>query len=80
MPTKEELQGILASSGSPRIDTAWFPNTQAAAYWTSTPGADNDELAFSVYFSNGTITTGFRYVPFSVRLVRCGRVSPACTH
>ena len=80
MPTKEELQGILASSGSPRIDTDWFPNTQAAAYWTSTPGADNDELAFSVYFSNGTITTGFRYVPFSVRLVRCGRVSPACTH
>ena len=28
LPTKEELQGILASSGNPRIDTTWFPNTQ----------------------------------------------------
>ena len=37
MPTSDELQGILASGGSPRIDTAWFPNTQASYYWTSSP-------------------------------------------
>ena len=37
LPTKEELHGILASSGSPRIDTTWFPNTQSSSYWSSSP-------------------------------------------
>ena len=41
LPTKEELQGILASSGSPRIDTEWFLNTQANFYWSSSPYVGN---------------------------------------
>ena len=36
-PTYQELKGILASSGSPKIDITWFPNTQANYYWSSTP-------------------------------------------
>ena len=41
MPTSDELQGILASGGSPRIDTAWFPNTQANFYWSKSPYVGN---------------------------------------
>ena len=39
MPTKDELLGIHDLSQSPKIDNVWFPNTLAAAYWSSTPGA-----------------------------------------
>ena len=68
MPTKEELQGILASSGWPRIDTTWFPNTQANSYWSSSPG--NSDSAKGVYFDGGYVSNDSRVNDVHVRLVR----------
>ena len=74
LPTKEELEGILASSGSPRIDTTWFPNTQANYYWSSSPFAANSFFsAWYVNFSNGGVDTGVRYDYGAVRLVRASQ-------
>ena len=71
MPTKEELQGILASSGSPRIDTAWFPNTQATYYWTSSSNVGDANYAWGVGFSIGYVNGyGNRDSNGHVRLVR----------
>ena len=70
LPTKDELAGILASSGSPLIDTTWFPNTQAAFYWTSSPYVGGLKLAWFVGFHNGIVNNGGRYSPLPVRLVR----------
>ena len=65
MPTKEELQGILASSGIPQIDTTWFPNTQASWYWTSSPYVGSSGYAWYVYFHYGYVGNG--YVSYDVR-------------
>ena len=72
MPTKEELQGILASSGIPKIDTTWFPNTRASFYWSSSPYVGNSSYAWSVYFDDGGVdVSGYLRVSISrVRLVR----------
>ena len=70
LPTKEELQGILASSGSPRIDTTWFPNTQAFAYWSSSPYVGGSYDAWVVSFYNGYVNYGYRSSYYHVRLVR----------
>ena len=70
LPTKEELAGIFASSGSPRIDTTWFPNTQAYAYWTSSPYVGVSGNAWYVYFGNGYVYGDGRVNDYHVRLVR----------
>ena len=71
LPTKEELEGILASSGSPRIDTTWFPNTQANFYWTSSPYVGNSYNAWCVFFGGVLVVNGNRSGSgFHVRLVR----------
>ena len=80
LPTKEELQGILASSGIPKIDTDWFPNTAIFLYWTSSPYVGNSDRAWNVSFYNGTVGSSPRDESNRVRLVRCSAVSPAtCT-
>ena len=73
MPTKEELQGILASSGSPRIDTAWFPNTQESFYWASSPYVGYTDYAWFVDFSNADFTYSNRNGGYAVRLVRASQ-------
>ena len=71
LPTKEELEGILASSGSPRIDITWFPNTQANWYWSSSPYADYAYGAWGVNFNDGDVNGNVRsYSGNAVRLVR----------
>ncbi|QJW84619.1 DUF1566 domain-containing protein [Ramlibacter terrae] len=42
VPTPEELSSIVdaGKATAPTIDTAWFPNQQAASYWTSTAYQD----------------------------------------
>ena len=80
LPTLAELQGIVASSGSPRIDTAWFPYTQIDSYWSSVPYLGTANVASTVSFSTGSDSYGIRSSGNPVRLVRCGAVSPAtCT-
>ena len=73
LPTREELQGILASSGSPRIDTTWFPNTQTDFYWSSMPAPNvgYSDYAFVVNFGDGNVNGGLRSSGTKhVRLVR----------
>ena len=70
LPTNEELQGILAISGSPRIDTTWFPNTQAWYYWSSSPYVGDVGNAWNVDFSDGLVDYYYRYDLNLVRLVR----------
>ena len=71
LPTKAELVGILASSGSPRIDTTWFPNTQAYAYWSSSPYLDYSYDAWAVSFIHGGVGNVHRNnYNLLVRLVR----------
>ena len=75
LPTKEELQGILASSGSPRIDTAWFPNTQESFYWSSSPYVGNSDDAWNVNFVNGYVYD-YYYRNYLLRgSLGCGPVS-----
>ena len=73
MPTKEELEGILASSGSPRIDITWFPNTQASWYWSSSPFVGYSDSAWVVDFYDGYVYNGNRYYGYAVRLVRASQ-------
>ena len=70
LPTKDELFGIVASSGSPRIDTTWFPNTQASYYWSSSPSVGYSYYAWYVYFDTGVPGSFGRYFSSYVRLVR----------
>ena len=70
LPTKEELEGILASSGSPRIDTVWFPNTHPLYYWTSLPYEGVSSVAWVVNFGNGVVEGNLRSSGYLVRLVR----------
>ena len=79
LPTKEELAGIVASSGSPRIDITWFPDTQENFYWSSSPSvseSDNvwSDNAWSVSFYNGDVSDFYRYYGnIAVRLVRASQ-------
>ena len=70
LPTKEELEGILASSGSPWIDTMWFPNTQVSYYWSSSPNVGGTDLTWIVNFGTGVVGYNFRSYNNHVRLVR----------
>ena len=70
MPTVGELQGILASSGNLRIDTTWFPNTQASFYWSSSPSVSHVTSAGLVNFSSGNDAITDRSHNAHVRLVR----------
>jgi hypothetical protein len=81
LPTPEELASLVdnGKSGAPTIDTTFFPNQQAARYWTGTtraalPGTD----AWYVDFGTGTIGTDNQVQAFAARLVtRGGTTAPA---
>ena len=72
LPTLEQLQGIVASSGVPWIDTSWFPNTPAnSLYWSSSPVANYSGRAWGLDFYYGSSSSlGGRGESYSVRLVR----------
>jgi hypothetical protein len=54
MPTRQELRSIVDYGRNPSIDAAYFPNTVAHLYWSSTTGAGNTDYAWSMNFSNGS--------------------------
>ena len=56
LPTRQELDSIIhyGSSGSPKIDTVYFPHTQALLYWTATPMASSSVNAWAINFADGT--------------------------
>jgi hypothetical protein len=74
LPTITELMGI-ANNGTtnPSIDTRYFPNTEVAYYWSSSPYASNDDRAWVVYFSKGDDANGPRDDGYRIRLVRSGQ-------
>lgn len=61
VPTALELANIVDSSligsGSAAVDATYFPNVQAALYWTSDNDASNPGNALAVSLSTGTITS-----------------------
>lgn len=71
LPAFDELQSIVVLNGYiPTIDTAWFPNTLASAYWTASPFAGSSISAGSVDFRLGSVNFFNRSSSFPVRLVR----------
>ena len=73
LPDKNELLGIVvASPTNPQIDSAWFPNTQSTAYWSSWafPGGI---FAWSVGFGSVDAGTVDRITQYPVRLVRASQ-------
>ena len=72
MPTLKELRSIVEKSKfSPAIDSAFFPNTNSSAYWTSkTAPAVIKTLKWNVDFFGGDDT----YTDMSVfNYIRCVR-------
>ncbi|MCX8516788.1 MAG: DUF1566 domain-containing protein [Rhodoferax sp.] len=75
LPTKDELVGILETSGNPKIDTKWFPNTQDWWYWSSSPYVVYPSQAWAVHFDGDGYATyhGRSYHNGAVRLVRASQ-------
>ena len=62
LPTRDELQAIVDANQTPKIDTTWFPNTQANSYWTSTiQGSAALNLAWYVDFGTPRAGSEYRY-------------------
>lgn len=71
MPTQSELVSLIESAcTNPAVNTEIFPATLAGAYWTSTAYAGNVVDAWSVSFSDGSVTYGNKITANYVRLVR----------
>ena len=70
LPTKDELNGTLASSTSPWIGVTCLSNAQIWYYWSSTSVSGSPGLAWGVNFCQSTIYTSFRDFSGYVRLVR----------
>lgn len=72
LPTTRELQSLLnyAATTAPFLDTTWFPNTSASAYWTAvTYVSGGSSEAWVIYFDNGSIRSVTKSFPLALRLV-----------
>lgn len=77
LPTADELQSIVdygVAFPGPAIDTAWFPNTQATAFWSASSYVGVAHIAWVVHFGSGGLDPyNLRVSSYYVRLVRgCG--------
>lgn len=52
-PTGNELNRLVKTTESPKIDNAWFPNTANGRYWTSTQFDVSDSRAQFLDFATG---------------------------
>ncbi|MBI4848580.1 MAG: DUF1566 domain-containing protein [Nitrospirae bacterium] len=76
LPSKKELITIVDYAvpyPGPTINAAYFPNTSASHYWSSTTNAYNPYDAWLVDFGNGYVSSGYKHSPFYVRCVRGGQ-------
>ncbi len=77
LPTIDELQSLVDYSlpyPGPTIDTAFFPNTQAYVFWSSSPYVGDPNDAWYVDFNGGGVDSGSgRSGAFPVRLVRASQ-------
>lgn len=74
LPAIEELKSLVDYYGDADalIDVAFFPNTQADTYWTSTTLENNEFVAYEVPFSYGGTVARDKYFDTYIRLVRSG--------
>ena len=73
-PTVEELFCLADRTRySPAIDTAFFPDTPSAWFWSSTVDASSSDCAWIVGFDDGYSGWGHRGDGFRVRAVRSGQ-------
>jgi hypothetical protein len=73
LPTKKELMSIVDYSvpyPGPAISSAYFPNTVAFHYWTSSTFAGDPDLAWHVSFVDGHVSYNNKNDPLHVRCVR----------
>ena len=76
VPNIDELKSLVKKgAGSPSIDAAYFPNTPASYFWSSSPDADFSSFAWSINFYNGSDGNSYKYSAEYVRLVRTQRVA-----
>ncbi|MBB6056825.1 MAG: DUF1566 domain-containing protein [Gammaproteobacteria bacterium] len=74
MPNVDELSSITnLNESAPAIDARYFPETVAAAYWTSVPVATLPANAWDVYFKGGGSDWDNKQNLLHVRLVRGGK-------
>ena len=78
LPTRRELISLVDDTRhEPAIDVEAFPDTQSAAYWTSTPAAwSPSSVAWIVSFGYGSAGTYSRDADAFVRAVRSVPVAP----
>ena len=72
LPSKAELLGLVKAGSVPAIDATWFPNTQAANFWSSTPDASYAYASWYVNFYDGKAYTN-THLLYRVRLARDGQ-------
>ena len=73
LPNFKELDSIAALNRfSPAINSSAFPNTVSSFYWSSSPVANFNDLAWDVNFSTGFDIFDSRSSINRVRLVRGG--------
>ena len=74
LPNIKELASLGAlDRNSPSINSALFPSTPSAWFWSSSPYADNRYDAWKFGFSYGYGDNFYRYDNYHVRLVRGGQ-------
>jgi hypothetical protein len=76
LPTITELDSIAdLTRQNPAINTAYFPDTSAFLYWSSTTSGRDTNNAWTMYFSIGSGYDGFNYKSNNhyVRVVRGGQ-------
>lgn len=74
VPTRKELLTLMhAGATKPSIDTAYFPNTNTATWWTNSTYVADPAYAWIVYFGNGVSDAYGKSGGYFVRLVRGGQ-------
>lgn len=69
LPTREELHSLVSYDLNPRIDSNFFPNTQANYYWTSVPYAYLNKHVWAINFQAGGGSPWEKHYNYPVRLV-----------
>ncbi|WP_162811500.1 DUF1566 domain-containing protein [Vibrio cholerae] len=71
MPSRKELLSILHHGfANPAIDSGYFPNTPPVFFWTSSPSAQNSNLARVLSFSDASALFDNKSGTYRIRLVR----------